>query len=358
MTAIFGLIGLNDSDYAYVNTAGQALIFDAANRYIAKANQDMLDALTVFVEEVTEAYKERYKLPGGGRLQKRGGQAQSGAVKASGGWDVAYPLEDLGAQVAETDVAMAYMTPQEFQRHVDTVLAQNANSVRHEILYAIFNNSQRTFVDPHWGSLTIQPLASGDGSTLYPPILGSEAEATENHYLESGYAASAISDTNNPYLTIVDDLEEHFGDTTGGNNIVTFINQAQASKTFDLTDFDEVPDRFIRTGANTDVPESLPMVPGKILGRVSGTWVVQWRWIPANYQFGLHLEELKPLKMRVDPAATGLGRGLQLVAQDVNYPIQSAHWRHRFGVGAGNRLNGVVMELGTGGSYTIPTPYQ
>jgi hypothetical protein len=357
MSGIFGLIGLNDSDYAYVNTAGQALVFDAANRYIAKANEDMFTAISVFVEMITEDYKERYKLPGGGRLQKRGGQAQSGTVKASGGWDTAYPLEDFGAQVAATDVAMAYMTPQEFQRHVDTVIAQNANTVRHEILYALFNNVARTFVDEHWGSLTIQPLANAD-ATVYPPVLGSETEATETHYLESGYAAASISDTNNPIVTLVDDLEEHFGDTTGGNNIVTFINQAQVAKIGDLTDFDEVPDRFIRVGDNTDVPESLPGVPGKIIGRANGSWIVQWRWIPANYLFSLHLDELAPLKMRVDPAATGLGRGLQLVARDETYPIESAHWRHRFGVGAGNRLNGVVMELGTGGTYTIPTAYQ
>lgn len=357
MTAIFGLIGLNDSDYAYVNTAGQALVFGAANMYIAKANQDMLDAIGVFVEEVTETYKERYKLPGGGRLQKRGGQAQSAAVKAAGAWDVAYPLEDFGAQVAETDVAMAYMTPQEFQRHVDTVIAQNANTVRHEILYRIFNNTQRSFVDPQWATLLVEPLANGDAA-LYPPVLGSESEATENHYLESGYAAASISDTNNPYATMVDELEEHFGDRTGGNNIVTFINQAQVAKTSDLTDFDEVPDRFIRVGSNTDVPESLPLVPGKIIGRVSGTWVVQWRWIPSGWMFSMHLDEVPPLKMRVDPAATGLGRGLQLVAREEKYPIESAHWRHRFGVGTGNRLNGVVMELGTGGTYSIPTAYQ
>jgi hypothetical protein len=32
-------------------------------------------------------------------------------------------------------------------------------------------------------------------------------------------------------------------------------------------------------------------------------------------------------------------------------------WRWRFGLGTRNRLNGVIMELGVGGSYSIPSDY-
>jgi len=156
----------------------------------------------------------------------------------------------------------------------------------------------------------------------------------------------------------VDEIEHHFGAATGGEEIVCFVNNAETPETKDLTDFDEVPDRFIRVGDNVDVPTGLPSVPSRILGRVSGTWVVEWRWVPANYMIGVHLDAPRPLKARVDPADTGLARGLVLVARDERYPLESSHYRHRFGFGCGNRLNGVVMELGTGGSYTIPTAYQ
>jgi hypothetical protein len=61
--------------------------------------------------------------------------------------------------------------------------------------------------------------------------------------------------------------------------------------------------------------------------------------------------------MRVDPADTGLGMGLQLVAEDERYPIKSAHYRNRFGYGVRNRLNGVVVQLVASTSYTIPTIY-
>lgn len=356
MASIFGLINLNDSDYAYVNTAGQALVFTGTLRYLTQYNADMAAAQRVFLDGDTENYKERYKLIGGGRLQRRGGQTVSGAVKATGQWDVAYPLEDFGAQVTATDVAMAYMTPAEYQRHIDTVLVQDTNTMRHEVLRALFNNGARTFVDERWGSLTVQPLANGD-SVTYPPALGSENDATDDHYLVSGYAAADVSATNNPIPTLVEELEEHFGEVAGNSNVVVFINPAQAAKLQALAGFDAIEDRYIRSGANTDVPTGLPGVPGKVIGRAHGAWISQWRWVPANYLMGIHLDAPPPLKMRVDPAGTGLGRGLQLVARDQQYPLESAHFRHRFGVGVSNRLNGVVMQLKASGTYDVPTAF-
>ena len=61
--------------------------------------------------------------------------------------------------------------------------------------------------------------------------------------------------------------------------------------------------------------------------------------------------------MREDPADTGLAGGLNLVGEDEEFPFRNAFYSHRFGLGAGNRLNGVALEFGIGGTYTIPTGY-
>ena len=360
MAGIFGMLNLSDvsADQVFVNTVGQQLVYTATQRYLERVNADMNAALSVFVERTTTGYSERYKLPGGGRLQRRGGAAQSGAVKAANAWDIGLPLEDFGAQVAATDVALAYMSIAEYDRHLDTVRIQNANTVRFEILKALFNNTARTFIDPTLTTptITVQPLANAD-TVVYPAVLGSETEATDDHYLESNYATADISNTNNPIPVMVAELTEHFGDMTGGSNIVVFVPVAVSAELQVLTSFTPVSDSFIQVGDNTDVPTRLPNVPGKIVGRMDGAWISEWRWIPANYAVAIHLEEPAPLLMRVDPTYTGLGSGLQLVATDFEYPIASSHWRHRFGVGAGNRLNGVVMEFGTGGTYSIPAAY-
>jgi hypothetical protein len=358
MSTLYGLLGINESDVQFVNTLGQRVVYDAVQQLLQEYREDLALAMSVFVEEETETFKERYKLPGGGRMQKTGGQTRSGTVKAHGGWDVAYPLESFSDALGGDDVAMAYMSVQELSNHLATIYVRDTNSARYEMLRALYNNTERTFIDQTGrGTLLIEPLANGD-SVLYAPVLGSETEATENHYLESGYAASAISDTNNPFATIRDEIEEHFGAATGGENIAVFLNQAQTAKVEALTDFEEVPDRFVRMGDAANIPEMLPLVPGRILGRVNGCWAIEWRWTPAGYLAGVHLEQPAPLKKRVDPAVTGLGRGLQLVAQDDAHPLMTSFWRNRYGFGVGNRLNGVVMELGTGGSYTIPTAYQ
>jgi hypothetical protein len=357
MSGIFGHLNISDTERVFAATLGQQVLFEEARKYLDRVNQEMNQFLGVFVEETTENYKMRYKLPGGGHLQRRGPDGRYGAVKAYGYWDVALPREDFGAQIAGNDVDMAYMTVQELDNHISTVVLQNANTVRFELLKALINNTADTFTDPLWGSLTIQPLANGD-TVVYPPVLGSESEATEDHYLEAGYLATAIDDTHNPYITIRDDLIHHYGISGDGYNIAVFINGAEAPETEALTDFDPVTDPYVQPGANPNTLFGLPAgLPGAVIGRTNGVWVIRWDWVPATYMIGVHLDAPKPLKMRVDPADTGLGRGLQLVARDEQFPFESSFWRHRFGLGCGNRLNGVVMELAAGGSYTIATGY-
>ena len=355
MSTIFGAIGLNDTDRVFQATAGQQVVLDLINQYVDRLNMDMEAAMRVFVAETTDNHTLRYRLPGNGKMQRRGLSAQPGAVKNFGSYDVAFPLEDFSDQIAGDDVSMAYMTAADMQRHLTTITSNYANTVRGEILGRLFKSTDpsMTFVDPLWGSLSVKGLANGD-TTTYPPVLGSLTEATENHYLESGYAGTAISDTNNPFPTIKNELEEHFGAVTGGSNIVVFINNAETPYVEALTDIDLIEDAYVRSGANISLPTNLPSVPGRIVGRIQGVWVVEWRWIPIHYALGIHLEVEAPLYMRVDPADTGLARGLALVARETDFPFESAFWRARFGMGVANRLNGVGFEFGSGGTYTDP----
>jgi hypothetical protein len=357
MASIFGSLNLNSTDRVYKATQGQQVIYDAVIEYVNRVNSELSAALSVFVEESTSDHKRRYKLPGGGYLERVGETSRGASAQNYGSWDVAFPLEEFQRGISTTRVGHAYMTVQELDNHVQGVVAANVNTVRFEVLKRIFNNTQSTFIDPLWGSLSVEPLANGD-SVTYPPILGAVAEATENHYLESGYAATAISTSNNPYQTIKDELEEHFGAPQGNSNIVVFINPAEAPETEAISGYKAIDDRFVIPGADTARLFNLPSgLPGRIIGRVSGCFVAEWRSMPANYMIGIHLDAPKPLIKRIDPIDTGLGEGLQLVAEDADFPFQKSTWSHRFGFGAGNRLNGVVMELGTGGSYSIPAGY-
>ena len=359
MSGILGSLGMTEAaaERAYVSTVGQSLVYDAIQAELAKYNSELSSVMGLFVDTVTADHKRRYELPGGGYLQPMGNQSQPAAVKSFGNWDVAFPLVDYGAQSSVSRVGMAYMTIAQLNKHLDTILIQDRNTIRREIMKAMLDNVQFSFVDPIWGTLAIEPLANGD-AVVYPPALGSDTEATENHYLESGYAATAISSTNNPCVTMRDELEEHFGAPTGGSNIVMLTTPTVAGYIAALGDFDPVVNRFVQPGASTDVPYGLPAgVPGRVTGICNGIWVVEWRSLPANYAVAIHADAPKPLVMREDPAETGLGSGLQMVSQDEEFPFRNSFYSHRFGFGTGNRLNGVVLEFGVGGSYTVPTGY-
>lgn len=359
MSGIFGALSLDDNDRSFVNTVGQEVVYEAVNQVLAQHNADLMAAMSVFVDGETESFKFRYILPGGGYLQRRGGQGQSGNAKRTGSWDVALPLEDFGAALGGDDVSLAYMTMQELDAHLNTIIQQDINTMRLEILKSLLDNVNYTFTDPIHGSLSIKALANGDG-TVYPPVLGAATEAEETHHLETNYAPSSISDTNDPYVTAANELEEHFGAPTSGSNIVQFINPDAVSKTRDLAAFVPVTDMGIQTGQDTATVLGLPgNLPGRLLGRheEAGVWIAEWRWLPATYQVAVHLDAPKPLRVRRDPANTGLPTGLQLISTSDTHPMQNSHYRNRYGLAVVNRLNGVVLELGTGGTYTVPTGY-
>lgn len=361
MAVIYGALGLSDTDNSFVEQVGQRAVYDAVQTVLGQFNDAMSVAMGFFVAGTTTDFKWRYYMPGGGTMQRHNFESltRPHAVKATGSYDVALPIDDWRDAIIQNDIQMAYMRLQELDRTLQTILIRYANTMRVEVLRTIFRVTARTFVDPIRGSLTVQGLANGD-SVTYPPVIGATSEATDNHLLESGYAAASISDTNNPLVTIKNELVEHFGGATeGGEAVVVLCSPTDAPYLQALTDFIPVNDSYVSPGAQTATVVGRPAIPGgaRLLGRSNGVWVAEWDWMPANYLFGRHMMVEAPLMIREDPSETGLGGGLRMVATIQEHPMETAIWRVRRGFGVTNRLNGVVMELGTGGTYTVPVGY-
>lgn len=365
----YGMLGLADSDRVFVQTIGQRVTFDAVNRYLAQREADLRRRMSVFVEGTTTDHKIRYKLPGGGKLQRRGQSAQVGATKPYGEWDVAFPIVDWGDQKAYDDVTYALLTIGEFERAMSDAMIKDLNTMRDEMWRPIFNNAQQSFVDREYkyGTLLIEPLANGD-TVLYPPILGSDTESTQNNYSGTSYASSAVSDVNNPIPGIVTTLQGYFGETQGGENIAVWVKTGSvlSQKIQALTAFQEYRDRWILPGDQLDrlnesaIPENVRNAPGIIIGRVNGAWILEYQWVPTDYLVAVHLDAPKPLWMRVDEDVVAQklgGTGFYLAATDYEYPIESAHYRRRVGFGTGNRLNGMVVYVGGTSAYAVPAAY-
>lgn len=362
MANLFGAWGLQDSDRLFNGTIGQRVIYDESQRLIDLYNADVASASAVFVAGRTDKYKERFKLSGGGMMQKRGRNSRPGAVKIAGSWDVAYPLLDFGDALAFDDVSMAYMTAAEYTVNFQNILNRDANTYRFELLRALLNNTSYVFPDELYGSLSVVPLANTDG-TLYPPVLGSTTEAEATYYVGTNYLTAAISDTNNPVKTAVDSLQARFGTPTGGSSIAYFYNSAEHPKLSALTSFVPVPYQYTTPGDNT-ATVTIPGIPPELLkgswevtGTCSGAVMCKWAQIPATYSVAVHLDATPPLIERVDPADTGLGTGLQMVARDVEAFFETHFWRHRYGLACRNRLNGFVQQLVASTTYTTPTNF-
>ena len=368
MITIFGALGVPDSDYSYVQTIGQTVVYDAVLQVLGDHNDDTEALTAFFIERTTWEFAIKYKLPGNGRLQRRGRQSNTAEVKASGDWTVQFPLEDFGASMGIDRISLAYMTLPALDNHLKTVMVQDRNTMRYEILRAVFNNVARSFKDEVRGNLTIEPLANGD-PVVYPPVVGSETNATANQYFGvpsvvlDAQGRVTFTDATNPIPNLVNALESHFGTPTGGSKIVVLVNNAQTPAVQNLASFDPVPNRFVEYGENVSLamqdlfPEGMP--PGRVLGEVDSALVVEWRWIPAGYIAAFHLDAPKPLIKRVDPPDTGLTTGLQMITADEDSPFLKYEWANRYGFGAGNRLNGAIVDLTAAnpGQYTIPAVY-
>lgn len=359
MAGGYGVLTLGDAT-TLVNTAGQAEVWAAAQAYLTQYVAQFQQASRTLVERVTTEPKARYYLPGGGMMQRRGGQAQSHAVRPGGYWDVAVPLEEFGDQLAGTRNAMAKMTLEKMQSAIDTVRIRNTNARLFEMMKALFNNTARSFPDDDYGTLTVQPLAIASDGVMYPPLAGTTTETTLDSYYGSNYAASAISDANNPIEFSADKLRARFG--SGGNSIVACIHLDQKSKVEALADFEEVADPNIRPGANTAVVVGAPpAIPGDVIGRCNGAWVTVWSQIPSGYVFAYDMSQPMPLLERMHEPGAQIPRGLHLVTRSFDaatYPFDQSHYEDHFGYGVGNRLNGIVVQLVASTTYSIPTQYQ
>lgn len=346
----FGDIGLESSDMLFNNTVGQQVIYEFSQELIDMYNRDVAASASIFVGGRTENYKERYKLPGGGMMQRRGRQSPSATTKASGSWDCAYPLLDFSDSMGLDDVTQSYLTMEEYQVHLQNIMNRDTNTYRFELLRSMFNNNSYAFPDELWGSLTVQPLANGD-ATLYPPTLGAIVDGTSNYFAVSGYAASAISDSNNPITGAVAALQSRWGTPTGGSNIAVFYNPTEQAKLEALASFVQVQFHLTRPGVNTatvDIPgidERLLRSSWEVRGNFNGATGCKWANIPSGYLLFVHLDAPPPLVERVDMAKANLGTGLQLVGQNNDELIRTSMWRHRFGLGVRNRLNGYVVQL-------------
>jgi len=359
MSAIFGVLGVEDTEAAFLINIGQELVFDAINLVLGYHNEDVQAATSVFVRGDTERFTQRWLAPGSGEITPVGQDpmAPGPSIGRYGYWDVSYPLREYSESMSGTRIALAYMTPAELDAWLDTIMERDMAQHRLRMLIALMESTNLTFADIKHGNLTIRRLANTDGA-LYPVLPGAAAEAEDCHYIDAAYNVAGIADATTPTVDLRNEIVEHFGGRqSGGEDILYLHGDDQTAYILALTDYVPIPDRFVRYGEDTDLARMLDGVPGRLHGRCDGCWVSEWAWMPDEFGMAVHLR-YPPLMRRVDTVASGLPRGLTLVATDRDHPLESAYYCDRFGYAVGNRLSAACIEINAGGAtYTPPTAY-
>ena len=350
---IAGILDIDDADSTLVNEVGQETVYDAVTEYTSRINDALSRITGLFVEKTTTSFKWTYKLPGNRELQTGGGMGRPAEQKFKAEYDVALPIFQFGDALGGTFIDMAYMSIADVDRQVLEIANAAKRTLRKEILKALFNNADLTYQDIKNGTLVIKSLANGEADVYYPPLPGTDDLATANHYAETGYATSAIDADHDPIALHKATLLARYPDEY---DAIVFIASNMATKVKGIDGFMEVGDPRIVKGGLADRLANLPGgVPGKIIGRHEDMWISEWADVPSDYSLSIAPSYEKPLQRRVDPANTGLPNELTLIKQSDLHPLEKSEWMWRFGMGTVNRLNGFIVECGTGGTYTVPT---
>jgi hypothetical protein len=222
--------------------------------------------------------------------------------------------------------------------------------MRDKILSSLYVNTTWQVDDEDHGTLTIQPLANGD-STTYPFWNAGVFGATDDHF---GAQANPISDSDNPYPAIYEELKEH-PENTG--DVVSFIPTNLKSATTGLATFTDMPD------PNLADPNAVRLVgrpgmdvtPGTLIGyEASGVFVVEWPSLPDNYIVSMITNGPRPLGMREDPLPAL--RGFRQIATREDHPYWESQWFRRAGFGVYNRIGATITRIGNA-SYAPPSIY-
>lgn len=333
----------------------------AMNAILARYRAERDEATRLFVADTSVRRSERVATGSIDEGQVLGPDGRPLETRPVGRVEVAFPWKRIGWAFGGNSETLAAMTVADTQRSVDSITAGNARRHMREINKAFWGNANYTFTEEEnyegdTGTLTIRRLANQDG-TLYAPTTDSDTEAEDNHYLVSGYAATGISDTNNPFVTLADEIREHFSADT---RIVAFINPAQRAQVqTGITGFVDADIEGIVQGATADRAQQLAgvTVPGEFLGvdGASGVYVYVWHRTPANYINAHPVDQPAVLRQRI-PRLAAL-QGFRLEAEEDHDPMWKRTYRERFGYAVLNRLNAAVMQLKATGTYDVPTIY-
>lgn len=355
----FGFSGLEQIHHQTSQIPDLQVAWEQAKEDLRAYNEALMRVVSTFALPTTRG-QFRYKLSNTTNYQVLDDKGNPLPVSDYGFYDVGLPLRGAGTAFGDNLVTRAHLTQDDIDAR--RRMAENAdlNWMRRHIMAALFTNTDYQFTSvfiPEETPVTVRPLATSASGIEWLKRDG--LKSVDDHYLAQ---ASTISDTNNPFPVLYEELAEHPSNNVNPSSpIVAYIPTNLQASVEALTSFVPLPRMFIKEGANTPVALQGQQYGyfGEFLGVVGGvnnSVVVRvWSHLPDNYIVAHALGAGPVLGMRQFAAPELQGVVATLNEVDGNYI--EMQFRRFAGFGVLNPLGACVMQIGNA-TYQIPNGYQ
>lgn len=259
------------------------------------------------------------------------------------------PMRDYGGGIGWTSLALRRATMSNLDLTVSTLIDRGSTTWSKRLMERLFR-IEETRVGASGVSVPFADGGASDAEYVPPEFEGVNFDATHNHYLRlsddatgrTAFLAQGVAHLREhghmpPYVLVVPELDQDL-----------WIAQTEFTK----------PERQAILTAGLErraiIPDTDTYVGLFEAGRGWG-YVMPTPRLPVNYAgmfkpngFGA---TNNPLVVRYEQ---GYPLGLSLEGQVVIYPLQEAVAMFTFGVGVGDRTNGVLVKFDAAGDYTSP----
>lgn len=350
-TGTYTLNQLLSYDDTFAVEFGEDTIAQVINDDLEAFNRRIEEQVMLLAAPVTtiEGRLAKYGTSISGTMTELSEHGRTVTARAKPGVNVGFPMRLYGFAAGFSRMYLLQSTVRDVALRAAKAQSAYNTRIQKEIQRALYLSSNYTFDDRHTPNpidLPVKRLVNADGEDIPNGPNGETFDgSTHTHYnANNGW-------DNDTLKTAIDDLTEH-GHTSA---VKMFIDKSDESAVKALTDFEAYPDpRMIFR--NTDTPEmtlDLSNTGNRAIGIFGDAEVWVKPWAIADYAFITAIdEEEKPLKFRQHNIAQA--RGLQLVAEDEDYPLRAENFEAYLGFGVWSRTNGVVYYAG-GAAYTDPT---
>lgn len=324
------------------------------------------DALTNLLTFNVTALIEGVRYPIEQDFQEASEFGEPTGIRLGPSFRMGYDFKWWDLAIRYTWMFLAEATTAQLTALNNTALEADNRLMFTRVMKQIFNSTTKT-ADIDGESVNVYPFYNGD--SMVPPKWKNTTHSTgHNHYLESGATTVDSGDLD----AMAAHLTHHGYTQITGYRLVLLVNQAQGAtiRTFRSADgdlFDFIPAAGVGGGvylpANSGIVGQVAVtnIPGlNTIGTYGQFTIVEEDYIPAGYMFGFatggELAIGNPVGIRQHENASL--QGLRLVkGRDNDYPLIDSFYLHGMGTGVRHRGAGVVMEIGNGGTYTVPAAY-